>query len=162
VVVSPDMIPDVVATAAQHSDAHLQVQLDEMTGQYQFVSLYCSGGLTPTDLQRFPWATCLAIADAAERSESEHVREVMEAQRSDQPLPKWRRRNAKRPGRRGHPDAHYRAVAKRYVELRRGGSTSPTTTIARERTVSRDTAAGWVRGARDRKYLPPARPGRAG
>jgi hypothetical protein len=155
------MIPGVMAAAAEHSDAHLEVQLDEMTGQYQSVSLYCSGGFTPTDLQRFPWATCLAITDAAKRSEAEHVRDVMEAQRRDQLLPK-RPRIAKRPGRRGHPDAHYLAIAKRYMELRGRGSTSPTATIARERTVSRDTAAGWVRGSRDRKYLPPARPGRAG
>ena len=81
---------------------------------------------------------------------------------SKTPTPRLHRPIPQRPGRRGHSDDHYVAVAERYRQLRALGSASPTATIARERKVSRHTVAGWVSKARDRGHLPPARPGRAG
>ena len=147
---------------------HLEVQLGRK-GRATWIALQSPDGLTADDLRRFPWKTLLAVADAADRGlretstigERERVSRVLAAHENGRRLPKPPT-IAKRPGRGGHPDDHYQAIANRYKALRADGVTNPTTTIARERQISRDTAAGWVRGARDRGYLPPARPGRAG
>lgn len=40
------------------------------------------------------------------------------------------------------------------------GVTNPTATIAAERFANHNTVAGWLRGARERGYLPPGRRGR--
>ena len=63
------------------------------------------------------------------------------------------RTDPKRPGRKGHPEAHYREIAAEYEEFRRLGSPSPTADLANSRNVSRSTAAGWVREARKRGFL---------
>jgi hypothetical protein len=165
VIVAPEPVPEVLAQAT----AQLDVQFDARNTRAVSVTITCQDGLTPSDLQRFPWATFLAIADASNRGlhgdpnsvESWHVSDVMRAQRQGQPLPKLPK-VAKRPGRAGHPDSFYEAVAEQYRELRSRGVTNPTKTIADKRHVARDTAAGWVRVARERGYLPPARRGRAG
>ena len=70
--------------------------------------------------------------------------------------------NPRRPGRRGLPDTHYAGVAKEYMALREQGSLSPTADLAKSRNVSRNTAAGWVRVARERGFLPKARGNRPG
>ncbi len=150
------------------------------------VALARSRGVTPTDLHRFPWATFLARADAhlalseagdamAESGDpverggflhelvGRHDRAVsLAAAYEAGKKPPTDPRIVRRPGRRGHPDEHYRRVAQRYLELRLAGASNPTTTIAKEHFVSRDTAAGWVRGARERGFLSAARRGRAG
>jgi hypothetical protein len=169
VVVTREMVPAVVKRAAAEAKGELQVELDPITGRAISVGLRYADGLMPTDLQRFPWATFLALADAADRGlradplsdEAEHLSETTWAQLKGTRLRKPKK-DAKRPGRRGHPPEHYLSVANRYQELRSQGMTNPTATIAMESHVSRHTVAGWVRGARDRDYLPPARPGRAG
>lgn len=167
-------------------EAELQVVLDETTGQARWVGLWHDGGLTASDLQRFPWARYLNVADSAARGLAEpafdetgqliwgpdqakasfawfaELDDLMSADALDKPVKRRRPKIAKRPGRGGHPDAHYLAVAKRYRELYSKGVSSPTATIGREWKVSRDTAAGWVMSARKRGHLPPARPGRAG
>ncbi|MDA8314742.1 MAG: hypothetical protein M0010_06145 [Actinomycetota bacterium] len=138
------------------------------------------GGLIPSELQRLPWANLIARADAMARvwdrierapteAEQERIADEVSGQLDalNEALDEGRRppkppKISRRPGRSGHPDEHYRAVATRYIQLRASGVTSPTLTIARERGYSRDTVAGWVREARSRGYLPPARPGRAG
>jgi hypothetical protein len=147
--------------------AKLQITIDKTTGRATWIGLECAEGLRPSDLQRFPWSTTFAMADAAERGvDDPHSAQGFYIERTMQTpagatFPKAPR-ISKRPGRKGHSDEHYVAVAERYRQLRAQGSTSPTATIAKERKVSRHTVAGWVREARDREYLPPARPGRAG
>ena len=145
---------------------------DKDPGTVTSVTLERPDGLTPSKLSRFPWARFLAMADAAERSfssaaplwdetpESRRLEQLVRATMEGRPLPKAS--IGSRPGRRGHAETHYGGVARRYLELRRRGVTNPTARIAEESSVNRSTAAGWVRGARRRGYLPPARPGRAG
>lgn len=151
-------------------EAELQVQFDKQTGRPTWVGLLNPEGLTPTQLQRFPWARFLTVANAALRGLTEpaapedvvHLSDIFDAEAWNKPLPKRRPKIAKRPGRAGHPEEHFVSVAKRYAELVANGVSSPTMTIARERHVSRNTAAGWVSEARKRSYLLPAHPGRAG
>lgn len=158
-------------------EAHVEVQLDQETGNATWVGCSFPGGLTPSDLQRLPWATYLAVADAANQSLSDrsedgllrhrdgaadwHLTNLLIAETKGEPTPK-RPRIKRRPGRAGHPDSHYVEIAQRYQELYAKGVTSPTITIAKERHVARETAAGWIRTARLRGHLPPARRGKAG
>jgi len=137
-------------------------------GNPSAVKVALPDGIRPSALQRFAWAQHLAMADAywrmhqsAPRSSERRIaraalRASVEKTMAIPPLV------AKRPGRAGHPDAFYREIASRYQALRGAGITNPTKTIADERGNTRSTVAGWVRRARDLKYLPPARPGRAG
>ena len=131
------------------------------------VQLSLPDGLTPTTLQRFPWARWIAVADASRRmvisaglGPGSELFQAVEAAR-DGTRPSRGTPGARR-GRPGLPDEHYQDVARRYLELRSQGETSPTATIAEEREANRNTVAGWVRGARNRGYLPEARRGRAG
>lgn len=110
------------------------------------------GGLTPSFLQRFPWEKWLTAADAFARAKD--IAPMDAAIRATK---------GKRPGRRGHDDAFLPAVARRYVDLRCEGVRAPVRQIADEDQVSRNTAAGWVKQAREQGLLPPARrPGKAG
>jgi hypothetical protein len=117
--------------------------------------------ITPTALQRFPWTRALAAADAARRA------------RQINTIDAWREsaaRSAEVTGqrvakRRGRPDlgqAFYDTIAQRYLALRAEGCTNPNVVLAEKYFVNRNTAAGWVRKARERGLLPPGRPGRAG
>lgn len=118
--------------------------------------------MTPSTLQRFPWARWLSFADSYWRThdndpDDAHVRVAIRTFNAERGRP-----NTGRPGRRGHPPEHYAGVATRYHQLRAEGASNPTTRLAAERHVSRSTAAGWVSEARRRGFLPPARPNRAG
>jgi hypothetical protein len=136
------------------------------------VKLTSAEPLTPTKLQRFPWAKMLAVADAGlrqleavprgqgEEADDAAWKALRRAFGDDFGNPDQQRR--RRPGRRGHPDEFYQAVAKRYVELRAQGVTDPTNRIAREKSYNRSTVAGWVSTARKKDYLPPPRRGRPG
>ena len=140
------------------------------------VRLSLPDGLTPTDLQRFPWARWLAVADASRglwnsglrlddpaffgKAEPKALNSAVSAAREGRRPP--RGLSATRPGRRGHPDKHYQDVALRYMSLRKEGITNPTAMLATEYVVSRSTAAGWVSEARRRGHLAPARRGRPG
>jgi hypothetical protein len=148
--------------ASDPIDAHVRVQLDEMTGRIAYLSVSRVGGFTPTELQRFPWKSLLGWAEGAYRGENEYLKGVISAQAEGRSMPRRRPRITKHPGRPGHPDEHYRVVAEEYLGLWSEGCASPTATIARKRGVSRDTVARWVSGARRRGYLAPAKPGRAG
>jgi hypothetical protein len=152
------------AMAAPPGQAELQVEIDR-SGVPVAVGLRLERGLRATDLQRFPWATFLVIADTAQReirpssTSTDGLQAVLSAQAEHRPLPKL---NKKRPGRSGHPESFYMAVADRYRELRAAGITDPTKTLALQEGVNRATAAGWISQARAREYLGKAQPGKAG
>ena len=107
------------------------------------VTLAGCGSEVRRSLSRFPLSTWLAVADTVRRTYDT-------AARDSSPVKGPARR---RPGRAGHGDAFYRDVALRYRDLQSAGSAKPTQTIAEERGVPRNTAAGWVRGARERGFL---------
>ena len=120
-------------------------------------------GLTPAALQRFPWKSMLTIADAALRTSPDETlsdagRRMNKAFRLAFPDPD----KPQRPGRRGLTDEFYRSVADEYRQLRAQGVNDPTNQLAQRHGYNRSTVAGWVSTARNRGYLPPARPGRAG
>ena len=147
---------------------------DEPGGQVATVRLSLPEGLRPSTLSRFPWARWMAVASAGARypgppgsdaAETDlpgavNLLAAVEAARRQGASPGTHRQ--RRAGRRPLPEGHYADVAKRYAELRLQGTRNPTATIAAERAVNRNTVAGWLRGARQRGYLPPAQPGKAG
>lgn len=111
------------------------------------VTLDLPTGITPSLLARFPWEKWLIAAqeyvrsgsiedDAASKRQSDAVGAVV-----------------RRPGRRGHPPAFLEAIAGRYRQLRLEGDAAPVKHIAEERAVSRNTAAGWIKQARERGLL---------
>ena len=150
--------------------AELAVRFDD-DGSVIAVRLTSARPLTPSGLQRFAWKRWLTVADAFHRwasadlddpwsPESIEVDDAMDFAAKGRRL--RRQKVVRRPGRRGHPESHYREVAQRYKELRAAGVANPTETIARERNVNRNTVAGWLRTTRQRGFLLPARPGRPG
>ncbi len=134
------------------------------------VSLTMPGRITPSELRKFPWDRWLRAADTFFRDPELRALHAVNDARQEH-LFKAAAAPAKgakpvaapgRPGRRGHPDSHYQAVAKRYMQLVSTGVRNPTATIAGEWRVNHNTVAGWLRVARERKYLPPARAGKPG
>lgn len=147
------------------------------------VRIRLPGGLTPTRLQRFPWARWLRVAEAAHRSRGPsypspypNPREGRRAYHED-----WGRLSANlslaaeeaikgrkpeaaklRPGRPGYPDSFYREVAEVYQSLVATGEAAPNLRMAEQWSYSRNTVAGWVKKARQLGYLPPAKKGKAG
>jgi len=153
------------------TQSNLRVWVDpEDEYRVQSVRLRLPGRMTATEIRRFPWSDWLSFSDAFAREAfgpgypaisgvpQEVTVRPSAARAAAQPIGE----RPGRPGRRGHSDEHYRAIAKRYLELRRSGVRNPTATIATEQIVNRNTVAGWLRVARERKYLPPARPGKPG
>jgi len=63
---------------------------------------------------------------------------------------------------RNHGDEFYCQVASIYSELLRFGSANPVATLAQRNNAPLSTVQRWVREARRRGFLPPARPGKAG
>jgi hypothetical protein len=152
----------------------LRVLFDPTGGQVVGVQLTMPG-ITPTVLHRFPWRRWLALAEVERRAldltSSPKAQEMAGYEASEartaflrgDPIPKrWDAAPSARPGRKGHPADKYESVAKRYLGLVREGVYNPTATIAKEESVSRNTAAGWVAKARQLGYLPKGRPGKAG
>lgn len=151
----------------------LQIQPQPQGDRAEWIAIRSLDGLRPSDVQRLPWVNLMAVADALNRAgpTEAQTRDLSDAERHlivtvgavrRRRRPPKSPKVAKRPGRAGHPDQHYKDIAERYSQLRRVGVTNPTRTIADEWPASRSTVAGWIRGARDRGYLPEARPGRAG
>jgi hypothetical protein len=133
------------------------------------VRLSMPGRMTATELRRFPWDGWLWLAEDAIRDPDmrRHTNSVGPRKTAVSPTTASAKSSKPgpalgRPGRRGHPDEHYREVAERYRQLRAEGVTNPTATIAAERFVNHNTVSGWLRVARQRSYLPPARRGRPG
>jgi hypothetical protein len=114
-----------------------------------YISLEVPDGITPALLRDFGWARAIRIADATLTGDQGALRTAVDA--LEQP----------HAGRQTGDDL-YREIAAQYTELRRQGIANPTTTLAAERNVSRNTAASWVRRARQRGHLPPPRRGQAG
>jgi hypothetical protein len=144
-------------------------------GRIVSVRLTDPEGLTATALQRFPWARWLTVADGALRTFSspygqldglrilaalEHDERLERALSGERLRP--RPDPSRRPGRAGHPNRFYAEIARDYTALRQQGSLRPTADLAKQRRVSRDTMAGWVRRARERGLLPEARGNRPG
>jgi hypothetical protein len=139
--------------------------------------------MRPSALGRFAWGRWLAVADAYHRysaatvladppswktPKGKRVRQAMNDAASGKRV-RPQTAETKRPGRRGHPDEHYREVADFYRERRRQGSISPTRDVAinpkwtwAPAHVTRNTAAGWVRVAREKGFLARAHRGRPG
>lgn len=109
------------------------------------VTLAPYGSEVRRSLSRFPLTTWLAVADTVRRTYDTGARDSSPVKGPDR----------RRPGRGRHGDDFYRDVARRYRDLQRAGSAKPTQTIADEAGVPRNTAAGWVRGARERGFLRP-------
>jgi hypothetical protein len=129
------------------------------------VRLSLAEGLTPTVLQRFPWARMLAIADAGARAFGQQSWDLANKILDDAQANYDRAfsvGNRRRPGRRGHPEEFYKHIAARYMAHRRTGAHNPTALLAQEMNYSRSTVAGLIRTARRKGHLPPARPRRAG
>ena len=167
-------VSEVIAWLGSSSDAvRLFVVYDGVVdGKVTSVGLENTDGVSPAMLSRFPWKKFMLIADVERRmskfeygseeliAHSEQWKEAVNAAtegrkiRSTDPLI--------RPGRRGHPDAHYKEIAARYLQLLRQGETAPVKVIADEYHVNRSTAAGWVGTARKRDMMPEGRRGRAG
>jgi len=151
----------------------LRLTLDQ-DGQIVSAHLYDPEGLTASKLQRSPWARWLTAADAfirAQRIESEdRGRGIIALVKASDLLDKAQRgkrirppvASPKRPGRKGNDAAFYQGVAEEYKAFCKQGSRRPTKDLADCRNVSRSTAAGWVRMARVREFLLPARGNRPG
>ena len=123
-------------------------------GRAREVTLRVEDGMTGSFLQRFPWGKWLTAADAYTRVHEDETEPISTALDCSQ---------LKRPGRRGHDPGFLPSVVRRYDQLRRDGDRAPVQTIAAEHHVSRNTAAGWVKQAREKGLLPKARrPGKAG
>jgi hypothetical protein len=64
-------------------------------------------------------------------------------------------KTARRPGRRGYPDQHYREVAKAYTRAARQHPRAPIQALMKELHATEPTVHRWLRTARERGYLPP-------
>lgn len=152
----------------QHpAGAYLEVRYaptDQDIGPPRDVRLVHPDGVHAADLRRFAWSRWLQVADANMRMRINFTVAGMNAAQkaadavaraAGKPVPHHR------PGRKGHPEAHYQRVADRYNELVLGGFRNPVQTIADETNYARGTAAGWVATCRKRGLIGPAERGRA-
>ena len=133
------------------------------------VRLSSSAGLTPSELQRFPWRKWLTGADAELRSATPSASGM--SWQVDTSLPhaiakaiglKLTPEPGLRPGRRGHPREYYERIAKLYEELRIAGLVNPDKQIATELNINASTVRGHISNCRQLGLLPPARRGKAG
>jgi hypothetical protein len=144
---------------------------DPEPGRVMAVMLALPDGLTPTTLQRFPWAKWLAVADGSMRAvevntmgdlnEVVQMSDAIHAAVYDRRPPRGVVGTKKgRPPE--HTDDFYRGIAQLYMELRQLGDPSPNKTIAEEKKVNVSTVRTWVSVARKKGFLAPGRPGRVG
>lgn len=137
-------------------------------GQLVSVRLGNSQGLSPAVLRRFPWVRWLTVVDSYARAKRNSVSPEQHQKLNTDAMKELAGKRSrsvvapKRPGRAGHPDSFYKGIAERYLALRQEGCSKPTATLAKERHVSRNTSAGYVRVARERNFLPKARGNRPG
>jgi len=120
-------------------------------------------GIKPSELNRFAWTRWSPLAEAHARSAVTFTLQRQSAVVDSERTIGRRLRIVKgRPGRGGHKPDHYPRIAARYQALARQGCRNPVKRISEEEFKSRATVAGWIREARRRNLLPPARKGRAG
>jgi hypothetical protein len=129
------------------------------------VTVELAGGITPTELQRLPWARLLTAATSYRRAQTVNTadawRQAGGARHVSDAAPRW---DALRP-RRGRPSlgaSFYKAVADEYSALCSQGARDPVRQIAQRRDQNRNTVARWVRTARRLDFLPAARRGKPG
>lgn len=153
--------------SAPNQMGQLHVWFDKgPNGEVDTVQLRLPAGMKPRTLQRFPWGRWIAVADAARRmkqldaeSEARLLVERIASARSGERM--TRAKVGSRPGPVGRGDEFYKDIARQYLELLQT-STTPTLELGSQNFVNRSTAAGWVRKARAKGFLPPARQGRIG
>ncbi len=110
--------------------------------------------LTASYLQRLAWGQYLELADAAIRFH--YTRTMEDAKKQTTRLNTAARGllgDVEKPGRKPLPDEHYRRIANRVLELRSQGVGQPVAAIAAEEQQNRNTVAGWVKKARERRLL---------
>ncbi len=135
-------------------------------------------GITASQLSRLPWTRLIRMAKS-ERSlqlnavvnpdKLEHdgasstLRRLAQAKASVAEeltaMGESVNRVKRRPGRGGHPDEFYEAIALRYSALVAEGVTNPVQVIAeeesnRKESVSRNTVSTWIKRCRERGLLP--------
>ncbi len=166
-------------------DWTLRVRFEDLgaedPGQIRSFELSMAAGVTPTAVQRLGWSRWLRVADAVARNPSppymgaegtdffdreqnwlqaeaevqNRIGEaIAKALGEEQPL--------RRPGVKGHGDDFYRQIAQLYTSFVEAGQRSPTALVGEAFGRSRNTAAGWIRKARDKGFLQPPRWGKAG
>jgi hypothetical protein len=135
-----DLVRGEVSVTGPLRLARLHVRYRSSEPHAYSVTLTGYGADVRRTLSRFPLATWLAVADTVRRNLG-----------SDEDASLAHRPDRKRPGRAGHSDAFYGYVARRYLEL--AGDSAPTKALAAEYDVHRNTAAGWVRRAREKGFL---------
>ena len=145
VAVRLDMVHHWVPVTGRLRVAKLVVRYRATEAHAYSVTLAGDGSEVRRSLSRFPLTTWLVVADTVRRCYDTAARDASPAKGPDRG----------RPGRAGHGDAFYRDVARRYRDLRGAGSAKPTLTIADEFGVPRNTAAGWIRRAREQGFLRP-------
>lgn len=126
------------------------------------IKVMLKDGFNGTDMQRLPWSRMIRMAYAnarLARGFSYEMRDELQAATSAASVDA---RVQQKPGRRGHPDSFYANIAAEYQEHLADGKHKPTALVAEAHGVSRNTAAGWIRNARNKGFLPPANPGRVG
>lgn len=111
------------------------------------VQLELANGITPSFLARFSWVKWLTAADEFVRSGT------IEDPAASRELSAAMQSVVGRPGRAGHVPGFVEAIAGRYRQIRAEGDPAPVKRIAEERSVSRNTAAGWLKQARARGLL---------
>ncbi len=109
------------------------------------VKLELRDGISASAMSRFAWTYWLTCADEVVRAGPMEV--------PDDRLAEAIKASVGRPGRRGHPAGFHEKVARRYRDLRLRGERAPVAAIAAEAGVSRNTAAGWIKQARQRGFL---------
>jgi hypothetical protein len=142
VVVRLDLVHREVPVTGPVRMAKLVVRYQSPESHAYSVTLVGYGSDVRRTLSRFPWATWLAVANTVRRN-LDNGGDGSPAKRPDRG----------RPGRAGHGNTFYSDVARRYLELRDAGSRKATQTIADEAGVPRNTAAGWIRRAREKGFL---------
>jgi hypothetical protein len=140
----------------------VEITLDLTTERATHVSIGCQSGLTAAELKGMPFSDWFFHADWILRRPELGSDDVIELEDVSVTLPGAPLIDVRHPGRGGRGARHYQNVATRYKELLEQHPKNPTARLGALYGVSRHTAAGWVRQARELGYLPPGHQGRAG